>query len=98
MAATPAAFSREGRGENLRKDLHRGTEKLCEYKSVEQCLPRFFRGRWGRTGFVGKDGSDGQAFGRETREGRAEGKGLRRQRSVCKVLLVFTEGGEQAFR
>jgi len=23
--------------------LHRGTEKLCEYKNIEQCLPLFYR-------------------------------------------------------
>lgn len=28
--------------------LHRGTEKLCEYKTVEQCLPRRRRGELSR--------------------------------------------------
>lgn len=67
--------------------LHRGTEKLCEYKTVEQCLPRRLeegKSRQEKTGTAGKREGD-------TRMGEQRGKGLRRRKSGKK-----TEGGEQA--
>lgn len=69
--------------------LHRGTEKLCEYKTVEQCLPiEEWRGEEQAGGGVGQRASEREI----SREGRAEEKGPRRQKNG----INETEGGEQA--
>lgn len=68
--------------------LHRGTEKLCEYKTVEQCLPRRRRGEEQ----AGEDEDSGQAKGKpELRKSRGEFWGSGDRRADKK-----TEGGEQA--
>lgn len=72
--------------------LHRGTEKLCEYKTVEQCLPI----EDGRGEEQAGEGEDRRASERETRElGEQRGKGLRRRKSGKKTDVGAMQAREE---